>query len=89
MSFKPVFIFSGDERCMNGQCFATKGEALGSARARFNVWVTPKGFDAEESTDPVNYRWSFEPGDASVSPTATTGEPIPNVLRQTMPGEMA
>ena len=89
MSFKPVFIFSGDEHCMNGQCFATKGEALGSARARFNVWVTPKGFTSEESTDPVNYRWSLETGDAPVNVTAITGEPIPGELRQTMSGEMA
>lgn len=57
MSFKPQFKFTGGEKCLNGQAFATKTEALSSAKARFMRWTMPIGYDAIESADPINYRW--------------------------------
>lgn len=59
MSWKPYFIIPGEgaKHCTNGQAFATKDEALASAQDRFMIWTTPSGFGAEESDEPVNYRW--------------------------------
>ena len=54
MSFKPVFLVSG-KWCDNAQRFATKEEALASAKALFARWTVPEDCDAHESSDPVNY----------------------------------
>lgn len=57
MSYKPVFIFENNERCTNGQAFATKEEARLSAAARFQRWTMPLDYDVESSNEPVNYRY--------------------------------
>lgn len=57
MSYKPVFVMGDGERASNAQRFKTKEEALLAACARFNAWTMPVDYDAEESKDPVNYRW--------------------------------
>lgn len=56
MSYKPVFIFVNNERCTNGQAFASYQEASLSAAARFQRWTMPTDWDVEESSEPVNYR---------------------------------
>jgi hypothetical protein len=56
MSWKPVMIISASERTLNSLRFDTETEARGSARALFHRWIVPMGYEAEECTDPVNYR---------------------------------
>ena len=59
MSWKPAFEID-NKWCTNAQAFATKEEAEQSAYARFQVWYVPTDFRAQESDEPVNYRWDFE-----------------------------
>ena len=66
MNYKPMFEFASGERLGNAQVFATKEEALGSAQNRFRVWTMPTGYSADETSDPVTYRWTAETGDASL-----------------------
>jgi hypothetical protein len=68
MSWKPYFIIpgEGDKHCKNGQAFATQEEALASAESRFMRWTTPSGFGADESDQPVNYRWDAQRGDVAL-----------------------
>lgn len=54
-SFRPMFVFPDGSRAGNAQRFATRKEAEDSARARFRVWMMPKGWEVDESDDPVNY----------------------------------
>ncbi len=61
MSYKPMFKFPDGSTAGNAQRFATEQEAIDSAQTRFMVWTTPIDYFAEESPDPVNYR--FEEGD--------------------------
>jgi len=56
MGFKPMLLFKDGERQGNAQVFATESEARASAKSLFMRWIQPKGFDTEETTDPVNYR---------------------------------
>ena len=56
MGFKPMLLFKNGERKGNAQVFATESEARASAKSLFMRWVQPKGFDTEETDDPVNYR---------------------------------
>lgn len=57
MSFKPAFIFPGQEKpSTNAQAFATHKEALDSAGARFAVWTMPDDFTVVESDEPANYK---------------------------------
>jgi hypothetical protein len=53
-SYKPVFEVGG-RWYDNAQRFASREEAIGSARARFMVWTIPTACDAHESADAVNY----------------------------------
>ena len=62
MNYRPVFVFESGERAGNAQVFATREEAAASARSRFMRWTSPVGFDVDETTDPVTYRWT-EDGD--------------------------
>lgn len=56
MNWKPAFKFRGqDDLGTNAQVFATKEEALDSARERFMVWTMPEDYTAIETDDPVNY----------------------------------
>lgn len=55
MSWKPEFLVSGSW-CTNGQRFATKQEALGSAYVRFCNWTVPSDYRATESDEPVNQK---------------------------------
>lgn len=58
VSYAPMFEFGPDETKGNAQRFATYQEAYESAEHRFMVWTQPTGFTVEETSDPVNYRWS-------------------------------
>lgn len=62
-SYAPMFIFAGDEVKGNAQRFATYDEADKSARARFAVWTMPRGFQVDETQDPITYRYDDETGD--------------------------
>lgn len=66
VNYRPMFDFGPTERQGNAQVFATKEEALGSARDRWRRWTMPTGFSAEETDAPVNYRWSLAEGDVSL-----------------------
>ena len=61
MNYRPMFDFGPSERKGNAQVFETEAEALGSARDRFRRWTMPTGFGADETADPVTYRWSVLP----------------------------
>lgn len=76
MSWKPYFILKGElnpdgtpKHSYNGQAFATKEEALDSAYSRFMRWTAPIDYGADESTEPVNYRWDPEHGDVHIAST--------------------
>ena len=68
MSWKPYFILpsEGDKHCKNAQAFATEDEALKSAASRFMRWTAPRDYGADESDEPVNYRWDDKLGDVSL-----------------------
>lgn len=55
MSWKPVMIIGRSERASNALRFATREEAIASAADLYRRWTVPTGYDAEETTDPVNY----------------------------------
>lgn len=66
MNWKPAFSFRGqDKPSTNGEVYATKEEALASARQRFMVWTMPEDFTAVETDDPVNGVWV--PGEGRVT----------------------
>ena len=65
-NFRPMFIFKDGERAGNAQVFATYKEAHDSAAARFMVWSTPKGYDVDETDDPVTYARLAKRGDVSL-----------------------
>ena len=56
MSFKPAVLVQG-AWSHNALCFATKAEAEDNARELMNRWMLVEDSRADESTDPVNYRW--------------------------------
>jgi len=60
MGFRPIFIFDDGERAGNAEVYATEAEAMNSALARFQVWIMPCDYDAEEIDAPVNYRWNIK-----------------------------
>ncbi len=64
MSYKPMFKFADGSTVGNAQRFATEQEAIDSAQERFMGWTMPTDYFAEESSDPVNYR--FEEGDIAL-----------------------
>ena len=55
MNHKPIWYLGPQEIGRNSQVFATKKEALNSAKARFNNWTQPTDFGVEETEDPVTY----------------------------------
>lgn len=56
MSWRPMFIFKDGNSFGNAQRFATREEALASARDRFFAWTVPIDYSIEESIDDVNYK---------------------------------
>ena len=57
MSFRPMFLVGG-AWCGNALRFATREEAEANAADVFRRWTSPTEYRVEESTDPVNYRWT-------------------------------
>jgi len=64
MSFRPIWYLGPQEYKAsdreneigrNSQVFATRDEALASAKARFNDWTQPTDFGVEETEDRVTY----------------------------------
>jgi len=64
MSFRPIWYLGPQEYKSsdreneigrNSQVFATRDEALASAKARFNDWTEPTDFGVEETEDRVTY----------------------------------
>ena len=58
MSWKAEMKCSG-EWSSNALRFATKEEAEASGKELMSRWMVPTGYQATESTDPVNYRFDF------------------------------
>lgn len=58
MSWKPAVktIGNGDKWSYNALRFATKEEALASAKDLASRWTLVVDYDAHESDDPVNYK---------------------------------
>lgn len=56
MSWKPVVSTDGVTFTGNAMCFETAKEALAWAADLYMRWASCVAYDAEESTDPVNYR---------------------------------
>jgi len=67
MNYRPMFEFGPTERKGNAQVFETREEAENSAADRFRVWTMPTGYGVDETSDPVNYRWTPEGGTVSLS----------------------
>lgn len=60
MSWRPMVKTDGDAFYGNALRFATKEEAEGSADALMMRWFAVTDTKAEESTDPVNYRFDLD-----------------------------
>ena len=75
-NFKPVWILAKGERGTNSQVFATRQEANDSAAARFMVWTAPKGYDVDETEDPVTYFRTSELGDVSYASRGCMSPPV-------------
>ena len=56
MSFKPM-VYVQREWAGNALRFTTYDEALDNARELMGRWMLVADYRADESTDPVNYRW--------------------------------
>jgi hypothetical protein len=68
MSWKPaVQVFGEEPFYTNGQTFATKDEAEKSARNRMFNWTLVRDCRADESNEPVNYKWVEGIGDVSLT----------------------
>ena len=64
MSWKPAVQVYGEEPFyQNGQTFATKEEAEKSAQNRMWNWTLVRDCRADESDEPVNYKWVDGVGD--------------------------
>jgi hypothetical protein len=61
-SYRPMFLFEGEEAKGNALRFATHDEADGNARDKFSVWSMPSGYYVQETDDPVNYTWDVNQG---------------------------
>lgn len=62
-SWKPAVKVSGEPQWnYNGLRFATKDEAMASARDLMGRWMPVTEYDAHESMDPVNYQWDAATG---------------------------
>ena len=73
-NYRPMFTFGPDERKGNAQVFATRDEAMSSARDRFRRWTQPTAYGADATDADVNYRWTETDGDVSLS-GGTSDEP--------------
>lgn len=61
VSFRPM-VSTGGEFAGNALRFATQEEALASALNLYQRWTLCVDYRADESDDPVNYRWDTERG---------------------------
>lgn len=57
MNWRPMVEVNGNEWAGNGLVFATKQEAEDNARALMMRWFLVTNTRADETSDPVNYRW--------------------------------
>ena len=59
MSWKPEVQVAGEPGIWhsNSLCFATKAEAENNARELMSKWMLVVATRANESDEPVNYRW--------------------------------
>lgn len=79
MNYRIYFTFPAGDRATNAQVFATREEALNSAADRFAAWTRlrpfqtasmPKGYEVEETEDPVTYQWNRDEGDVPIERAA-------------------
>ena len=56
-NWRPMVEVNGREWCGNGLVFATKEEAEANAVALSHRWMVVTNTRADETSDPVNYRW--------------------------------
>lgn len=70
MSWKPVMVMKDGERCSNALRFATEAEARASAHELFMRWTQPSDYDAEQSDDPVTYRFDSALGNVRLESEA-------------------
>ena len=61
MSWRPM-VSTGSTFDGNALRFATEQEALDSAQNLYQRWTLCVDYRAEQSDDPVNYRWDPERG---------------------------
>lgn len=57
MGFRPMVNVNGCEWAGNGLVFATKEEAEANAKALMWRWTSVTDTRADETNEPVNYRW--------------------------------
>jgi len=57
MNWRPMVNVSGREWCGNALVFATRDEAEANARALMDRWYVVTETRADETSNPVNYRW--------------------------------
>jgi hypothetical protein len=58
MSYKPMVLVQGSW-AGNAVRFESKEEAEASAKDLFGRWLLVEDYRADESEDPVNYRWDL------------------------------
>ncbi len=61
MSYRPM-VSTGGAFAGNALRFATEAEALASAKELYHRWYLCVDYRADESEDPVNYRWDEKRG---------------------------
>ena len=57
-NWRPMVNVNGREWCGNALVFATKKEAEDNAHDLMMRWTSVTDFRADETNDPVNYKWA-------------------------------
>ena len=68
MNYKPTVEVHG-QFSVNALVFATKEEALASARNLYHRWTLCTDYSTEETSDPVNYEFDLIRGVCTPLPT--------------------
>lgn len=90
VTYKPMIkTFNDPKFYPNGLCFETKEEAEKAAQNTFSRWLLAEAYRADESSDPVNYRWVDGEGPVSLPVLLVKSEepPTPYLVRMVFKGD--
>jgi len=58
MGYRPMVEVNGNEWAGNALVFATEEEATANARNLMSRWMLVTNWRVDETSEPVNYRWT-------------------------------